>query len=86
MYIIVLSDRFEKKLKKLVKSNRPLKSQVNKTIKELSCDIEHPSLRLHKLVGRNYWSVSVNKSVRIVLRWNEDKLYLLDIGKHEEVY
>lgn len=86
MYRVKVSVKFEKQLTKLIKANKPLKDQTKKTIEMLSLSMEHPSLRLHKLGGGNYWSVSVNKSIRIIARWNEDSLYLLRIGTHEDVY
>lgn len=86
MYSLVFSSYFNKQVLKLVKSDKPLKSQIQKTVSLLYSDINHTSLRLHKLSGKNYWSVSVNKSIRIIMCWEEDKLYLLRIGKHEDVY
>lgn len=86
MYILSFSLRFQKQLAKLVKSDPSLKSQVKKTITFLESDLKHPSLRFHKLSGENYWSISVNRSVRIIAMWNDNKFYLLGIGTHDEVY
>lgn len=49
-------------------------------------DLKHPSLRWHKLEGSRYYSISVDMSVRIIVAIDEDEIYLLRIGKHEEVY
>lgn len=86
MYQLSFSVKFDKQLIKLVKSNSSLKLQVKKTVTILSTNINHPSLRLHKIAGENYWSVSVNKSIRMLVRINNDKIYFLAIGKHEDVY
>lgn len=86
MYKVVFAEKFQKQLAKLSKANRFVKVQTKKTVELLKFDIKHPSLRLHKLGGGNYWSVSVNKSIRIIARWDEDSLYLLRIGTHEDVY
>jgi len=86
MFRLVFSSYFNKQVLKLSKNNKPLKSQIQKAVSFLYSDMNYPSLQLHKLGGDNYWSVSVNKSIRIILRWDNDKLYLLRIGKHEEVY
>ncbi len=86
MYTLSFSARFKKQLKKLVKSDPSLKSQTKKTVLLLRKDLKHPSLRLHKLSGEDYWSVSVNRSIRIIAMWNDDKFYILEIGTHEEVY
>ena len=86
MYILSFSDKFQKQVKKLIKANPSLKSQIRKTVRLLAKDINHPSLRLHKLSGEKYWSISVNKRIRIIASWSEDRLNLLRIGTHEEVY
>lgn len=83
---LIFSKNFISGHKKLVKSNKPLKNQSKKTIEYLSKDIKHPSLRIHKLRDLNYWSVYVNKSIRIIIRIDGMDIYLLDIGKHEDVY
>jgi len=86
MYELIFSDRFQKQLRASVKGNNTLKNQVLKTVSFLHLDVNHPSLRLHKLSGQNNWSVSVNKSIRVILHLKENKIFLLDIGKHEDLY
>jgi mRNA-degrading endonuclease YafQ of YafQ-DinJ toxin-antitoxin module len=86
MYILVLTSKFQKQIARLVRGNRGLKIQLSKTFKLLNSDFDHPSLRSHKLSGTDNWSISVNQSIRIILHWEKDKLYLLEIGKHEDVY
>jgi len=89
-YKLVLKERFIKKSIKLLKKNPNLKEQFNKTIKLLENDPFYPSLRLHKLKGtlKEYYSVSINMSYRIVIDLIiiEDKIILLDIGNHDEIY
>lgn len=85
MYKLVFSSKFEKKLKKLTSSNKPLKFQAKKTVELIRSDIDHPSLRMHKLNNQK-WSVSVNKSIRMILKIDRDEIFVLDIGTHEEVY
>lgn len=86
MQRILFSDKFQKQLVKLVRSDKQLGSGVKKTIELLRSDVNHPSLRFHKLSGVDYWSISVSKSIRIIARWEEDVFYLLRIGTHDEVY
>lgn len=83
---LVLSSKFQKDLDKLLTKNPQIKSKVTKTLKLMQQNIRHPSLRLHKLAGTNIWSVSVDLSIRIVFYLSENKLFLLEIGKHNEVY
>lgn len=82
----VYSSRFDKDLIQLVKKNQILIKKINKTITLFEKNPEHPSLRLHKLAGNGNYSVSVDMSLRVIFHWENDVIYLLRIGKHEEVY
>jgi mRNA-degrading endonuclease YafQ of YafQ-DinJ toxin-antitoxin module len=86
MSTIILFDKFQKELKSVVKGNSKLKNQIHKTVNLLQKNIDHPSLRLHKLSGQNNWAISVTKSIRIIMHWEKETLYLLRVGKHEDVY
>lgn len=86
MYKLVLSSRFKKELEKSVKGNLKLWEKVTKTLHLLSNNINHPSLNLHKLSGRNNWSVSVSKSYRLVFSIQKNTIFCTNFGKHEEVY
>jgi mRNA-degrading endonuclease YafQ of YafQ-DinJ toxin-antitoxin module len=85
---LVFTTRFDRDLKRLVKVNPPIKFRVEKTLKLLSQDINHPSLRVHKLSGKqNVWSVSVTMSIRIILKMrSSQEIRLFRIGTHEDVY
>ncbi len=86
MYRIIFTKKFDQELKKLTKHNKTLKIRIIKTIKILSDNINQKSLRLHKLDGLDNWSISVNKSIRIIINVENEKIYLLQIGTHDEVY
>jgi len=83
---IFTTKRFHRELLSLLKSHRLSTSQSQKTYTLLSSNPRHPSLRLHKLSGTNNYSVSVNKSIRIIFNWERNIVYLTHIGSHDEVY
>jgi len=83
---LVLSSHFEKELRKLFKKNPEIKVKVNKTLGLMQTDLNYSSLRLHKLSGTNIWSVSVDMTLRIIFYWEKNSLYLIDIGKYDDVY
>lgn len=83
---LVLSSAFQRQLKKLIKQNPRLKSKIAKVLKFLVQDINHPSLRLHKLSGEDNWSVSVTRDIRIVIHWEDNQIFCLRIGPHDKVY
>ena len=64
--------------------------KYSKVITILEQNPHHPSLRLHKLQGelKEYYSISLDMEYRIILDFIiiDSKIYLLDIGNHDEVY
>lgn len=86
MYKVVLSRSFGKELEKKVKNDPKLWARVTKTLILLSRNLKHPSLRLHKLSGRDNWSVSVSESYRIIFNIEGGNLYCTKFGTHEQVY
>lgn len=86
MYKIVLSEGFEKELRRKIKKDPELWNKVTKTLILLSSDVKHPSLRLHKLSGRNNWAVSISKNYRIVFNIEANIIFCIEFGTHKEVY
>jgi len=89
-YTIIITDEFDKKIKKFLKKHLALHPKVVKTFKLLESNPFHPSLRLHKLKGnlQEYQSVSIDMSYRIVIEFiiKDNQIIPIDIGNHEEVY
>ncbi len=81
--------KFDKQFKTLDEKTR---NQAKKTIEQFIKDPAHPSLRFKKIQGtRNYFELSVNMSVRIVVeiingKQNQQINYFYIIGKHEDVF
>lgn len=85
MYEVILSNSFKKELKKQVKKNPKLWNRVNK-MNLLNTNINHRSLKLHKLSGIGYWSISVTDSYRMKIKIEDKYIFCLKFGTHEEVY
>ncbi len=83
---LVISSTFHKSMVKIAAKNPRLKKQITKTLKLLLVAPDHPSLRLHKLSNRQDYSISVNMSIRILVRFVDENIYLLAIGTHGQVY
>ena len=83
---IILSSAFQRQLKKIVKQDPRLKEKIAKILKLLLQDINHSSLKLHKLSGENNWSVSVTRDLRIIIHWQNKQVFCLRIGSHNRVY
>ncbi len=88
MMKIFFSQEFEKKIKKITKKDKRLLDKLESLLIIFQKNIFHPSLRLHKLEGKqnNCWSISVNRKIRIILKIEGDVAYFIDIGNHDEVY
>lgn len=82
------STEFLKRLKKIKKQNKGLFLKVEDKVNLFNTNPNHPSLRLHKLGGglRDSWSLSVDKSIRIIFYYSGDLIVLVDIGTHDQVY
>jgi len=90
MYKLVETKSYLKKLKKFLKKHPDMFKKYEKTIYLLESNPFHPSLRLHKLQGKleNFYSVSIDMSYRIIVDFViiDNKIFLIDIGEHEEIY
>ncbi|EDM23737.1 type II toxin-antitoxin system YafQ family toxin [Caminibacter mediatlanticus] len=90
MYRIDFAKRYEKKAIKFFKKHPNLKEKYIKTLKLLSINPFHPSLRLHKLKGdlKEFYSVSIDMEYRIIIDFIiiDYRIILIDIGSHDEVY
>ena len=79
--------------KRLIRKNPNLIPLLEKTLKQLSENPFHPTLRTHKLKGEleEIWSCSINYQYRILFEFvrntqEEDAILLLNLGTHDEVY
>lgn len=90
MLKLIYTDSYEKRARKFIKKHPELRNQYKKTLQLLEINPNHPSLRLHKLEGKlsDLHSVSINISYRITLEFEmiEDKIILVNVGTHNEVY
>ena len=76
---------YQKKEKKFFKKHPELIKQYVKTLKLLSLDLNHPSLRLHEIKQKRCLSVSINMQYRVLLTLkflNKDEVILIDVGDH----
>lgn len=90
---LVWSPAFVRAVKRLVRQNPSMRSQIEQTLQLLAEDPFHPKLRTHKLKGDlvGKWSCSIDYSNRIIFRIVEDsgsqeEILLLTLGSHDEVY
>jgi addiction module RelE/StbE family toxin len=85
---IRFSNQIYEKIHFLKKKDKRLFYLIEKKLELLIINENHPSLRKHKLSGKmnNLWSISINKSIRMVYIDMENEYYFVDIGTHDQVY
>jgi len=87
---LIFTESYEKRARKFFKQHPQLIKQYEKTLKLIELNPLHPSLRLHKLKGKqgDIYSVSINISYRIAIDFliEKDTIIPIDIGSHSEVY
>lgn len=84
----VSSARFEKKLKKFVAIHPELRHIIVEIINTLLTDPLPGKYGAHKLSGnlRGCYAVSITRSYRITYAFNNQYVFLLNIGPHNDVY
>lgn len=89
-YRLVFTEGYNKRASKWLSKHAALRDQYLKTLQLMELNINHPSLRLHKLSGRlnGLSSVSINVSYRITLELiiQDKDIIMINIGAHDEVY
>ena len=90
MYTLVYTKEYLKLANRFVKRHPDLKSRYEKTLRLLTVNPHHPSLRLHALTGQlqGLFSVSINLSYRITMEMviTEKEIILVNVGDHQTVY
>ncbi len=84
----VLKKGFVKKARKLIKNSRELDDKLETVLELLQNDPFTPSLKTHPLSGKlkGKHGCSLTEKLRIVFKLSDNKIHLLNIGPHDEVY
>lgn len=85
---IRIHKNFKKSFDKKIKSNPKLRSKFKKRLELFQKDKNHKLLRDHPLKGDmiGYRSFSVTGDIRVIYVEREDKIVLVYIGTHNQVY
>lgn len=77
---------FDKKLSKRIRRNSQLKKKVNKQLKLLVANPNHPSLKIHKLEGKRAqeFTIWIEGNLRITFHIIKNSILLTDIITHDE--
>lgn len=89
MIEFIWDPKFKRSYKKTVAKHSTLKAKFNQQIKLFQANPFDPKLKTHKLSGtlQDCWAFSIEYDCRVIFKFNEkDRILLIDIGTHEEVY
>lgn len=94
MRTLIWSKTFVRAYKRATKKYPNLRRDIEQTLKMLVKDPFVPQLETHKLKGKlsGVWACSIGYDLRIVFNFvkdkdkQEDDIFLIEIGTHEEVY
>jgi len=82
---VTASRRLLRKAKKL---REPHASMLRAALRRFAADPRDPILRMHKLKGDldGYWAFSVDDVLRVLVQWEGDEVFLVNLGSHDQVY
>jgi addiction module RelE/StbE family toxin len=94
MRTLIWSKTFLRTFKGLIKKRPDKKEEIEKTLRLLVDNPLNPKLETHKLKGKlsGTWACSVGYDLRIIFDFirdknkEEDDIFLIEIGTHDEVY
>lgn len=89
MIELVWYKSFARDFKKIIKKNPDLKEKLQKALELFVNDPYHPLLGTHKLSGklRGHHAFGLGYDCRVVIKFiDKEKVALISVGKHEEVY
>jgi mRNA-degrading endonuclease YafQ of YafQ-DinJ toxin-antitoxin module len=82
---LTASSPFLRKAKKLPE---PQASMLRAALRRFAANPMDPLLRTHKLKGDlgAYWAFTVDDDLRVLVRWDQDEAFLVNLGTHDQVY
>jgi mRNA-degrading endonuclease YafQ of YafQ-DinJ toxin-antitoxin module len=88
MFQLVFPKRFKRSLKVFLEKHPELQEAWQTRLAILQKNPRDPLLKAHKLTGKlkGYLAARITFEYRVVFYLEDNKIYLLAIGTHEEVY
>ncbi|MDW7680257.1 MAG: type II toxin-antitoxin system mRNA interferase toxin, RelE/StbE family [bacterium] len=94
MRTLIWSKTFVRAFKRTIKKHPTLEQDIEETLRLLVNDPFNPYLETHKLKGKlsGSWACSAGYDLRIIFDFvkseqrKENDIFLIEIGKHDEVY
>ena len=88
MFHLETTPRFDRRLVAFIKAHPDLRERTIALIDRLAVSPFDPRNKTHKLGGRlrAFWGAYITWSYRIVFLLGDERIVLINIGSHDEVY
>lgn len=88
MRILVVSNSAKRKMRAFIKKHPDLQLKLEQVIFAILKNPSSSKLRIHKLTGKlkNLHAASITYDHRLVFFFDDQCVYLVNIGSHDEVY
>lgn len=74
------SKGFKKNYQKLPKE---IRDNLDRKLRILLDNFQHPSLRLKKMGRTIYWEISITMNYRLILKFTDGEIRLITVGTHD---
>ncbi len=89
MIELIWDEPFLRIFKKWKKKHPELRNKLQEKLILFTENPFHPSLKTHHLTGnlKDYWALSITYEYRLIFKFlSDNKVLLIDIGSHDDVY
>ena len=85
---IAYDNSFHKQFKKVIKNDKELEKKIFQVLELMKKNIFDSKLSTHKLSGelKKYYACKITFDLRLVFYFDDEFVYLIDIGNHDDVY
>jgi len=82
------TENFRKNYRKRITHKKSLDTKFQERLQLFFTNPQSSLLRVHKLAGakKDLYAFSVTGDIRVIYYQEDDKIFLLDIGTHNQVY
>ncbi len=70
-----------------MKLKEPHATMLRAVLRRLAADPRDPVLGTHRLKGDldGYWTCTVDDDLRLLFAWQNDELFLVNLGSHDQI-
>lgn len=78
------SNRYQRAFKVFVRRSKKKAEILKKTLTFLKENPRYPGLHTEKLKNSNVWTCRLDQDNRLFFMWQDQKVILIDVGRHDK--